>query len=148
MSEKSVNILEIITGALMIAAPLFGWWVNIEIGDMISIAFWEWGIYDEIAIWQSIFLVACTIILITGGVFYILNAIKRLKPLPLIRFILLCAGFTGMLASTIGIMVDNELPVFHFTEKAVTGLGPGLYLGIAALVFGVILFLKDFKTNT
>ncbi len=50
MSEKSVNILEIITGALMIAAPLFGWWGSIESGTTVSIAFWEWGIYDEIAV--------------------------------------------------------------------------------------------------
>ena len=148
MAEKSVNILEIITGALMIAAPLLGWWIRIESGVLdVSIAFWEWGLYDEIQLWQSIFLVACSIILLAGGALYILNAIKLLKPLGLIKFILLCAGFAGLLASTIGIMVDYDLAIFDSTAYILEGLGPGLFLGIAALVFGVIGFMKDSKTN-
>jgi hypothetical protein len=149
MTEKSVNILEIITGVLMIAAPLFGWWIRIESGVLdVSIAFWEWGIYDEIQLWQSIFLGACSIMFFVGGALYFLNAIKLLKPLPFIRFILLCAGFAGLLASTIGIMVDNDLAIFESTAYRLEGLGPGLFLGIAAIVFGVIGFLKASKTNT
>ena len=147
MAEKSVNILEIITGALMIAAPLFGWWVRISSESPVSIAFWEWGLYDEIQLWQSIFLVACSIILLAGGALYILNAIKLLKPLYLIRFILLCAGFAGLLASTFGIMIDYELPIFQYITGEYEGLGAGIFLGIAALVFGVIGFMKDSKTN-
>lgn len=148
MAEKSVNIFEIITGALMIAAPLFGWWVRLE-GPMpvVSIAFWEWEIYHEIQIWQSSFLVICSISLFIGGAFYILNALDLLKPLYLIRFILLCAGFAGMLASTVGIMIDNELSIFELSGDGLEGLGPGLYLGIAAVVLGVIFFLKKPKPD-
>ena len=147
MSEKSVNILEIITGALMIAAPLFGFWVRYELGDNISIAFWEWSLYDEIQVWQSILLLACSIILLIGGALYILNALELLKPLYLIRFILLCAGFAGLLASTVGIMIDHDLAIFEFSADGFTGLGPGLFLGIAALVLGVIGFVKGPKTT-
>ncbi len=65
MAEKSVNMPQIITGALMIVAPLFGWWIRIESGVLdVSIVFWEWGLYDEIQIWQSLFLAACSIILL------------------------------------------------------------------------------------
>ena len=133
----------------MIVAPLFGWWIRIESGELdVSIAFWEWGLYDEIQLWQSLFLFACSIIFLVGGALYILNAINLLKPLGLIRFILLCAGFAGLLASTAGIMIDHGLPIFESTAYRLSLLGPGLYLGIAALVFGVIGFIKDFKKNT
>ncbi|MDD1776668.1 MAG: hypothetical protein LUQ65_00760 [Candidatus Helarchaeota archaeon] len=148
MSEKSINLLEIITGALMIAAPLFGCWVRYEPGDALSIAFWEWRIFDEIQVWQTFLLVAGSIVLFAGGALYILNAIKLLKPWPFIRFILLCAGFAGILISTIGIMIDYELEIFEFTADGFVGLGPGLFLGIAAVAFGVILLLKDSQTNT
>jgi len=147
MAEKSVNILEIIMGALMIAAPLFGWWVRISSENPVSISFWELGLYDELQLWQSILLVACSIILLTGGALYILNGLKLLKTLPVIRFILLCAGFAGLLASTFGIMIDHELAIFQYITGEYEGLGAGIFLGIAALVFGVIGFVKDSKTN-
>ncbi len=70
-----------------------------------------------------------------------------MKPLGLIRFIILCAGFAGMLVSTIGIMVDYDLAIFESTAYRLEGLGPGLFLGIAAIVFGVIGFLKTSKNN-
>lgn len=142
MSEKSTNLLEVITGLLMIVASLLGWWVKVLIGQLVSIAFWEWSIYDEIQLWQSIFIVAFSIIFFVGGFLYFIPKFKISATWQLIRFIILCVAFAGLLTATLTIMIDKSLPTFQITPLGYQGWGPGLYFGIAAIVFGAIDLLK------
>jgi hypothetical protein len=148
MTEKSVNLLEIITGALIIATSLLGCWASIYLGKTpFLLAFWQPEIYNEVELWQSILLAVSSIILLVGGALYIFHGIKPLKTLRFIGFILLCVGFAGLLTSTFSIMADYDFPIFQFIENGYLGLGLGFFLGIAAIVFGVIGFVKDSKTD-
>jgi len=142
MTEKSVSFLGIITGALAIAAPLFYWWGVIAINYLYGFSLIDPMMYLALQPEQLIFLLIAFLVLLVGGILTLITAIKANKSLKIVGLILILAGFSLSFIATLVIVLDWGAPLFQIVSDGFVGLGPGFFLGVAAVVTAILFLIK------
>ncbi|MHA1310150.1 MAG: hypothetical protein ACTSQO_04400 [Candidatus Helarchaeota archaeon] len=147
-NNRLVLILSISTAILAILGSLLWWWGVFYSDGLYGISFIDVFIWLFDNKWfvlldptsEPAFLIyyVFALVFLAGGIITIINGFKPKKFIIIISVVLVSSAVVLMTLFTLGFLIMTEMGIeyffFYLGSDYIIGLGPGFYLGIAALI--------------